>query len=68
MAHGHFLKSHRDIEGGKFFNLHPPDGEPEIIEPAVVEYLYTQGLVDSNKKFPVATYWLTEKGKATVDM
>jgi hypothetical protein len=63
MAGGGFLKSHRDIEGGKVFKLHPLDGDPEVVQPDVVELLREQGLIDSNKKFPVATFWLTEKGK-----
>lgn len=63
MAGGAFLKSHRDIEGGKVFKLHPLDGEPEVVQPEVVELLREQSLIDSNKKFPVATFWLTDQGK-----
>ena len=63
MTGGAFLKSHRDIEGGKVFKLHPLDEDPEVIQPDEVELLREQGLIDSNKKFPVATFWLTEEGK-----
>lgn len=63
MAHEHFLKSHRDIEGNKSYQLHPLNGEPERVEPRIVEYLRENGYIDSNKKFPVATFWLTEKGR-----
>lgn len=63
MANGHFLKSHRDIDGHKAYLLHPPDGNPVTVAPPIVEYLRQQSLIDSNKKFPVATFWLTEKGQ-----
>jgi hypothetical protein len=61
-----FLKSHRDIEGHKVYKLHPLEGPEEVIPARVVDDLVTQGLIDSNKKFPTATYWLTEKGKQFV--
>lgn len=67
MSQGHFLKSHRDIDGHKAFRLHPLRGEAVAVAPAVVEDLRRQGLIDSNKKFPVATFWLTEKGRLLAD-
>jgi len=63
IATGHFLKAHRDIEGGKVYKLHPLRGDPEIINGDDVQRLCDEGLIDSNKKFPAATFWLTEKGK-----
>ena len=66
MANQCFLKSHRDIDGNKIYQLHPLEGPAETIAPQIVEALCDQGLIDSNKKFPAATYWLTEKGKAYV--
>ena len=66
MAGGHTLKAHRDVEGAKVFRLHALDGTTETIDPAIVEYLTEHNLIDSNKKFPAATYWLTESGKAVV--
>lgn len=66
MAGPYFLKSHRDIEGHKVYKLHPLEGPEEVIPAKVVDDLVEQGLIDSNKKFPAATYWLTEKGKAFV--
>jgi hypothetical protein len=63
MAHEHFLKSHRDIEGNKSYQLHPLEGPPEQINPKIVEYLRDYSYIDSNKKFPVATFWLTDKGR-----
>jgi hypothetical protein len=64
MAAGHFLKSHRDIEGHKSYKLHDADGGTEIVAAEVVEGLWRLGLIGSNQKFPVATYWLTEGGRA----
>ena len=61
-----FLKSHRDIEGNKVYKLHPLEGPEQIVPARVVDDLVEQGLIDSNKKFPAATYWLTEKGKVFV--
>ncbi|MDX1615340.1 MAG: hypothetical protein R3300_13580 [Candidatus Promineifilaceae bacterium] len=62
IAAGQFLKSHRDIDGNKSFILHDGNGGQQQINPAVVELLRRQGLIDSNKKFPVATFWLTDAG------
>ncbi len=57
------LKSHRDIEGNKVYRLHTLDGASEDVLPALVQALCDKGLIDSNKKFPASTYWLTELGK-----
>jgi hypothetical protein len=64
IAHGHTLKSHRDVDGCKVYQLHALDGSAETVEWALVEALQEQGLIASNQKFPAATYWLTEKGNA----
>lgn len=66
MARDMRLKDHRDIEGRKTYTLHHPDGLGETVEADAVEALVELGLISSNKKFPAATYWLTEKGRATV--
>ncbi len=63
---GRTLKSHRDVDGGKVFQLHALDGAATTVEWEAVEQLQEAGLIDSNKKFPAATYWLTEKGKTLV--
>lgn len=64
LAAGHTLKAHRDIDGGKEFRLHFTDGRPpETLERRWADELTEAGLIDSNKKFPAATFWLTEKGK-----
>jgi hypothetical protein len=66
MASGWTLKAHRDIEGRKEFWLHPLEGEAEAVDGEVAAALVAQGLIDSNKKFPAATFWLTEAGKRLV--
>ncbi|MBI3241532.1 MAG: hypothetical protein HYZ49_04480 [Chloroflexi bacterium] len=66
IADGHFLKAHRDVNGGKVYKLHPLEGEAQEVAPADVEALGEAGLIDSNKKFPAATFWLTERGKAAI--
>ena len=58
-----FLKAHRDLEGNKVYILHLLNGSDEIIAPSAVAYLVDHGLIDSNKKFPATTYWLTPQGK-----
>ena len=66
MAHDHFLKSHRDINGHKSYQLHPLQGDPQPVAPHLIQHLRDHGYIDSNKKFPVATFWLTNKGKFTL--
>lgn len=67
IAAGHTLKAHRDIEGKKEFRLHFNDGHPpETLERRWADELAEAGLIDSNKKFPAATFWLTEKGEAVI--
>lgn len=63
MTQGQFLKSHRDLEGHKAYYLHALDGSQTPVAWGVVETLTERGLIDSNKKFPAATYWLTEAGR-----
>jgi hypothetical protein len=67
LAAGWSLKAHRDIEGRKQFQLHYPDRPAEPVAWEVAEYLADHGLIDSNKKFPAATFWLTDKGKAATE-
>lgn len=66
IAHGHFLKSHRDVDGHKIYQLHALNGSIETVEWEVVEALHEQGLIASNQKFPAATFWLTQTGEAWV--
>ncbi len=64
LAEGQTLKSHRDLEGQKEYRLHTAAGHSDLIPWEVVESLQDQRLIDSNKKFPASTYWLTEAGRA----
>lgn len=66
MRGGWTLKSHRDVDGSKAYRLHPLEGPPREVPWAVVAHLQDRGLIDSNKKFPVATYWLTERGQGAL--
>ena len=66
MAAGIFLRDLRDIEGGKSYALHPLDGPAQTVSGDAVHALVDAGLISSNKKFPGATYWLTDAGKAWV--
>ena len=68
IASGHTLKSHRDLEGHKAYRLHALDGQSTLVAWADVEALQAAGLIDSNKKFPSATYWLTERGRTTLGL
>ncbi|MGD2077194.1 MAG: hypothetical protein PVH18_02350 [Chloroflexota bacterium] len=63
MSRGEALRSHRDIEGNKYFRLHQPDGDWREVNANDVHALRAARLIDSNKKFPVATFWLTEGGR-----
>lgn len=61
MLDGATLKVHRDLEGRKTHLLHPLSGEPSPVPPELVESLRKIGLIQSNMKFPAATYVLTDK-------
>jgi hypothetical protein len=65
LINGATLKSHRYLSGVKLYKLHALDGSSETVRRPTVECLRREGLIDSNKKFPAATYLLTEKGKNT---
>lgn len=64
MAKGDTLKSHRYLDGAKVYQLHRLDGSIAAVHRSTVEALSKRGLIGSNHKFPVATYWLTEQGQA----
>jgi hypothetical protein len=68
LATGQTLKSHRDVEGHKEYRRHTLDGQSTRVAWADVEALQTAGLIDSNKKFPAATYWLTERGRSLLGL
>lgn len=62
LAAGSVLKVHRDVDGGKVHRLHPLTGGERDVGERLVSDLRRRGLIESNMKFPVATYLLTEKG------
>ena len=66
IAGGWTLKAHRYLDGRKEYRLHPLQGPSEIVAPILVEALVDQGLIDSNKKFPAATFWLTTIGQKAI--
>ena len=66
IAAGSTLKVHRDIDGHKDYVLHALDGGTTPVPGAVAAALVEAGLLDSNKKFPAATFWLTARGKASL--
>lgn len=67
LGSGATLKSHRDLDGNKQYRLHPlGDDAWRVVDWQTVELLREQQLIDSNKKFPAATYLLTDTGRALV--
>jgi hypothetical protein len=66
LAAGHTLKDHRFLDGRKQHTLHRLDGTTFQVGAAVVDRLRREGVIASNKKFPAATYLLTEKGRRLV--
>jgi len=66
LADGWALKSHRYLDGVKVYKLHPLDGPTHEVAEAVMDFLKTQQLIDSNKKFPAATYLLTDAGRRLI--
>ena len=68
IAEGCTLKSHRYLDGRKEYRLHPlGEGEAESVAWKTVETLRNLNLIDSNKKFPAATYLLTDRGREVVE-
>jgi hypothetical protein len=64
LAQGATLKAHRSLDGAKVHRLHPLDGGPaQAVDPGTVAALHELGLVESNMKFPAATYLLTDRGR-----
>ena len=65
LQQGAVLKVHRTVDGDKTYRLHQPGAPDQEIDAALVMALAHLGLVQSNMKFPAATFLLTDKG-ATV--
>jgi hypothetical protein len=61
MLDGATLKVHRDLDGDKQHLLHPLHGDPQPVAAGLVESLRDRELIQSNLKFPAATYLLTDK-------
>ena len=59
---GAVLKAHRDLDGTKIHKLYHSDQPPTIVNEPTVRRLEQQQLIQSNLKFPAATYLLTEQG------
>lgn len=60
---GATLKSHRFLDGGKEFRLHPLNADATQVPVEEVQGLEEQGLLFSNHKFPVATLYLSQHGR-----
>lgn len=63
LASGSTLKSHRYLDGTKVYQLHPLEGQAELVQKRLVDGLQQHSLITSNQKFPAATYSLTEQGR-----
>jgi hypothetical protein len=63
MQNGWTLKSHRYLDGQKIYRLHALNGEVIDLLDNIVEPLIEQGLLQSNQKFPAATFLLTPQGR-----
>lgn len=61
LAEGCTLKAHRDLEGRKVYRLYRLDGAVENVSEAEVHRLVDMRLLESNKKFPAATFFLTDR-------
>lgn len=59
---GWALRSQRDLEGNKRYLLQQAGAEEQPVARDVVLYLREHGLLETNHKFPAATFLLTSKG------
>ena len=67
IATGGTLKAQRDLEGNKRYWLRELNGEQHAILDQDIEILKRAQLIDSNMKFPAATYLLTDNGSRFVE-
>ena len=63
LLRGDTLKSHRYLDGGKEYRLHPLNGEAVSVPAEDVRPLVDRGLLLSNQKFPAATLILSDRGR-----
>lgn len=62
---GDRLNVHRTVDGAKVYRLHRLDSTGAVaVDGADVDSLLRAGLIESNMKFPAATFLLTDKGAA----
>ena len=62
---GQHLKVHRTPDGLKRYHLHRVDGSVAgNVSAGIVDRLERGGFIESNMKFPAATFLLTEKGNS----
>ncbi len=67
IADGGSLKAERDLEGGKGHWLYKLNGDRHPVLCSDVEALKRFRLINSNMKFPAATYLLTDRGSRIVE-
>ncbi len=60
---GATLKSHRYLDGGKEYRLHPLSGEAVPVPAQDVRRLEDKRLLLSNHKFPATTLFLSQRGR-----
>jgi hypothetical protein len=64
LVSGYQLKSHRQLDGSKFYALHnTSDDSTHNVAAASVERLRDLEFIAGNMKFPAATYLLTAEGE-----
>lgn len=64
LVSGYQLKSHRELDGSKFYSLHHTgDDSTQPVSAAGIDRLRDLGLIAGNMKFPAATYLLTAEGE-----
>ena len=63
LMQGWSLRSHRDIEGHKRFELRSLSGETQPVSLDVVQKMRKKRLIETNHKFPSATFLLTGHGE-----
>lgn len=64
MQAGDRLKVHRAVDGDKSYRLHRlEDNHACAVAATAVDGLARAGLIESNMKFPAATFLLTDKGR-----
>lgn len=59
---GAILKAHRTLDGSKAHKLHRGEEPAQIVPERIVRRLERRRFIQSNMKFPAATYLLTAQG------